>query len=211
MAADWGTFVTNMKLTFATPNEKTIEDIAKIHATEYINAVKTATTIMTYSKASMIESSKGDIQNSFLEAFKTLQKIESPLSPNYKGDSPNPNQDKDRSKIEEIFLPVAKKIKDSWEKEIFTPATMPPPYVSPNPGYKVSLGGDPIELSKGLAYAFFISQKSINSESAAADFLSALVKAYTKHLLTIVGVFNGLIPSPGGPVPGPPFPFIGVA
>ena len=70
--------------------------------------------------------------------------------------------------------------------------------------------GDPNALKKDLAKAFFIAQSETNQETAFNVFITALIAAYTEHLLKVSGIFNGLIPG-SPPVPGPPFPWVGVS
>jgi hypothetical protein len=50
-----------------------------------------------------------------------------------------------------------------------------------------------------------------HQEIALSKFISNLILAYTKHLLTISGFFNGTIPATPSPIPGPPLPFIGIS
>jgi hypothetical protein len=38
-----------------------------------------------------------------------------------------------------------------------------------------------------------------------------LVSGFTQHMSMISGVYNGMIPSPSGPIPGPPIPWMGVS
>jgi hypothetical protein len=97
-----------------------------------------------------------------------------------------------------------------WLKEKFTPTTFPPGYVAPAPGYSVLVPGDPNTLKKDLAKAFFIAQSELNQETAFNVFITALILAYSEHLLKIAGLYNGLIPATPNPIPGPPFPYLGV-
>lgn len=211
MPANWSTFRSNMKAKLGIPNQRSISEIADIHATEYVNAVKGAQLILTGSKAT-VGVSKGTVKSAYEAAFTKLFNERVEISPNYKGTDPNPNQDSSREKIEQIFAPVAAAITAEWLKEIFTPTTLPPGYVAPTTGYQVLVPGDPNALTKDLARAFFIAQTELNQETAFNVFITALIAAYTEHLLKISGVFNGLIPpTPNPPTPGPPFPWIGVA
>lgn len=209
MPATWTVFRSNIKAKLGAPNQLSISDLADIHATEYANAVKTAMIIITSSEAT-VGVNKELIKTTYESAFTKLfnEKIE--ILPNYKGDNPNLNQDASRNKIEEIFAPVAAAICAEWLKEIFTPTTTPPGYVTPAPGYVVLVPGDPDSLTKDLAKAFFIAQTELDQETAFNVFITALIFAYAEHLLKITGVFNGLIPASPSPIPGPPFPFIGV-
>lgn len=209
MPATWSTFRINMKAKLGIPNQLSISDLADIHATEYVNAVKSAQLVTTSSKAT-IGINKDSVKSAYEIAFTKLFNESVEITPNYKGNEPNPNQDSSRAKIEQIFSPVATIITLEWLKEKFTPITVPPGYVSPTTGYQVLVPGDPDSLTKDLAKAFFIAQSELNQEVAFNVFITALIAAYTEHLLKISGVFNGLIPAAPSPIPGPPFPWIGV-
>jgi hypothetical protein len=208
MPINWLTFNTNMKSKLGFPNQASVSELADIHATEYANAVKDAQTIITSSKVT-VGVNKDAVKSAYEAAFTKLFNETIELKPNYKGNIPNTNQDTDRAKIEEIFLPVATVITAEWAKEIFTPTTVPPGYVSPTTGYQVLVPGDPNSLKKDLAKAFFIAQTELNQETAFNVFINALIFAYTEHLLKVSGIFNGLIPGTP-PVPGPPFIWVGV-
>jgi hypothetical protein len=188
----------------------TIDELADHHATEYVAAVKGAAIILTSSKAT-IGISKSTVKSAYKKAFTDLFNLKTPITPNYKGIDPNPNQEDSRKVLEEIFTPVAAAICGEWSKEIFTPATVPPGYVTPTVGYVVLVPGVPTNLAKDLAKAFFIAQPELNKDTAFNVFITALILAYTKHLLTISGLFTGLIPAAPSPIPGPPFPWIAVA
>lgn len=209
MPANWNTFKSNMKVKLGIPNQLSISELADIHATEYVNAVKSAQLVITGSKVS-IGPTNATIKSAYEAAFNKLFNERVEITPNYKGTDPNPNQDASREKIESIFSPVAAAITAEWLKEIFTPTTVPPGYVSPTAGYQVLVPGDPNALTKDLARAFFIAQTELNQETAFNVFITALIAAYTEHLLKISGIFNGLIPASPSPVPGPPFPWVGV-
>lgn len=209
MSANWSTFRINMKSKLGIPNQRSISEIADIHATEYVNAVKSAKLIITGSTAT-VGINKGVIKSAYETAFTKLFSERIEINPNYKGINPNPNQDSDRAKIEQIFAPVATAITLEWLNEKFTPTTVPPGYVSPTTGYQVLVPGDPNSLTKDLARAFFIAQTELNQEIAFNVFITALIGSYTEHLLKISGIFNGLIPATPSPVPGPPFTWVGV-
>ena len=210
MAADWKTFESNMKPAYDMSNPNmSIDELAEYHATEYVNAVKTAEILMTSSKASN-GISKSPIKSAYKKAFTDLLNETSPINPNYKGDNFDINQESSRKKLEDIFTPVAAAICTEWTKEIFTPAKTPTGYASPTTGYQVLVPGKPDTLAKDLAKAFYIAQSESDNKSAYNSLISTLISAYTKHLLLISGIFNGLIPAAPSPIPGPPFPWIAV-
>jgi hypothetical protein len=208
MPANWNTFKIKMKANLGLPNQSSISQLADIHATEYTNAVKEAQVALTSSKAT-VGIRKDIIKSAYETAFINLFRETVELTPNYKGTSPNVNQESSRKKIEEIFSPVAKAITLEWAKEKFTAGKVPPGYVSPTAGYQVLVPGDPDSLTRDLAKAFFIAQTELNQETAFNVFINALIFAYREHLLKISGVFNGNIPG-SPPSPGPPFPWVGV-
>ena len=205
-----------MKLKFVSsnPSFNNNKELADYHASEYSKAVKNANLIMT-SSICTVGITESNVSNAYKLAFDILGSTDPgsilpPLNPNYKGDSPNLNQGRDQSIIEGIFKPVAAAICLEWMKEKFTAGTVPPGYVSPITGYQVLVPGDPDALSKDLARAFFISQTETDGDIAVNNFIEALSKAYITHLTKISGIFVGNIPAAPSPVPGPPFPFIGV-
>jgi hypothetical protein len=68
-------------------------------------------------------------------------------------------------------------------------------------------GGSPAPLNYNLWNAF---NNKIPGKVGAV-IATKLVNAFTLHLTQVQGVYNGLIPSPTGPIPGPPFPWLSVA
>lgn len=210
MASNWSTFRSTLEAKLGVPNQLSISELADIHATEYVAAVKEAAIILTSSKAT-IGISKSAVKSAYEAAFTNLQSENDELTPDYKGNNPNPNAENSKNKIEDIFAPVAAVICAEWAKEIFTPGTVPPGYVAPTVGYVVAVPGDPSALKKDLAKAFYIAQTETDQNTAFNVFVAALILAYTKHLLKIAGTFTGLIPAAPAPVPGPPFPFIAIA
>ena len=44
-----------------------------------------------------------------------------------------------------------------------------------------------------------------------ASVAGILISGFTQHMNMINGLYMGMIPSPAGPVPGPPIPWMGVA
>jgi hypothetical protein len=211
MASDWGTFSINMKAVFGSPNQKSISDIAEIHAKEYVAAVSSASIILTSSKVT-VKVTKATVKSAYVAAFTQLFNEKEQIKANYKEIQPRDPvaEGNARDKLKSIFKPVAAAICAEWAKEIFTAGTVPPGYVSPTVGYVVLVPGDPDALAQDLAKAFYIAQTETDQQTAVNVHIASLIEAYTKHLLKITGLFNGLIPG-APPVPGPPFPFVGVA
>jgi hypothetical protein len=209
MPANWITFKTNMKLKIGMPNQLSISDLAELHATEYANAVNSASLALTGSSVNT-GVNKNVIKLAFESVFNSLYRESVEIIPNYKNDKPTVDEKIYRDRLEKFFLPIAISIVREWVTETFIPTVVPTGYVSPTSGYQVLFPGDPINLAKDLAKAFFVAQEELNQEVAYELFITNLIKAYSEHLLTISGIFNGLIPSAPSPIPGPPFPWVGV-
>jgi hypothetical protein len=209
MPANWVNFKSNMKKSLGIPNEITISDLAELHATEYINAITSATIILSLSKVSG-GLNKDNIKRAYTDVFTKLSNETIELTPDYKGNNFNANKSSSNDKIESIFEPLAVAICTEWLTETFTPSVTPPGYISATAGYTVIVPGDPNSLKQDLAKAFFIAQTELNQDVAFNVFITGLVLAYSKHLLKITGVFNGLIPAAPSPIAGPPLPFIGI-
>lgn len=212
MPALWPVMASNLKIKLPTATD--IPSLADIYATEYANAVQNSSIVLTSALATKSPKSPG-IKAGFVLTFNILFKIKAELKPNYKDEEvtveQKEKQDKARTIIESAFLPVATAIVGEWVLAIFNSNTPPPSYVSPTTGYTIVFPGNPDDLAKDLAKAFYIAQTESNSDKAFQAHLTELIKAYTNHLVTISGFYNGLVSSPNGPIPGPPFPFVGVA
>lgn len=210
MSADWISFRSNIKKVIGKPNQITISKLAELHADEYANAVNSSIIIVTGSNVTGTIN-KNIIKTAYEGTFNALYKERVQLNPNYNNDKPTAMEKRDRKKIEGLFLPVALAISTSWINERFNDSILPPPYIAPTTGYRIITPGDPISLSKDLAKTFFISKNEIDINTSFDLFISSLISSYTKHLLKITGVFNGLVPGATNPIPGPPFPWIGVS
>ena len=186
MASDWGTFSTNMKAVFGSPNQKTIPEIAEIHAKEYVAAVSSAAIILTSSKVT-VKVTMDPVKSAYVVAFTQLFNEKSQIKPNYKETLPRDPvaEASARDKLKTIFKPVAAVICAEWAKEIFTAGTMPPGYVSPNIGYAVLVPGDPDAFAQDLAKAFYIAQTETDQQTAVNVHITSLIEAYAKHLLKI--------------------------
>lgn len=209
MPSNWNQFKSNMKVKIGMPNNLSISELSELHASEYANAVSSASLIITNSQVS-IGVNKEVLKLSFESLFNLLNRETVEILPNYKNSKPTKSEQISRERLEKFFLPLAVTIVREWTLEQFTPTTVPAGYVSPTTGYQVLFPGDPLELSKNLAKSFFISQEELDPNIAHETFINNLIFAYSDHLLKISGVFNGLIPASPSPIPGPPFPWIGV-
>lgn len=208
MAANWIDFRKNMKNEVGLPSEISIDKLSDIHATEYVNAVKTAQIALTQSKL-IAEINKDVIKTAYMSVFTKLLSETLEIFPNYNNENPNQAEALDRNKLEDIFSVVSSAIISEWSKAIFNTLVVPPGYVSSTGGYRIIIPGDPLSLSKDIAKAFFGAQTEYNEDVAFDIFITGLISAYTAHLLKITGTFSGTIPGTP-PIQGPPFPWIGV-
>lgn len=211
MPALWPVMAANLKLKLPTATD--VSSLAEIYATEYTNATQNASIVLTSALPTSSPKTAG-IKAGFILTFNILFNIKKELKPNYKDDKisaeEKKNQDDARSVIEAAFLPAATAIVAEWILAVFNPSVTPPSYVSPTTGYTILFPGKPDDLAKDLAKAFYVAQTESNADKAFELHLTELISAYSKHLLTVSGFYNGLISSPTGPVPGPPFPFVGI-
>ena len=106
-----------------------------------------------------------------------------------------------------MFLGWATETVSYWAAVQWNPLPPPPHYVSPTTGVTVLSGGTPSPLDVGLWGAF----NNPPSPTPMGNIICGkLIAAFTTHLLTVSGLYNGLIPAAPSPVPGPPFPWVGV-
>jgi len=212
MPSLWPSMVASLKGRLPSATDTTT--LADIYATEYSIATATAAVIPSSSiLTAPITSSI--IQQGFKTTFDILAQLNLELSPNYKDeeipDDKKAEQDRSRAVIEAAFLPTAASFITAWTSAIFNPAIPMPGYISPTTGYTIIFPGEPTLLAKDLAKAFFIAQTESDENSAYTAHTTSLVEAYSKHILTISGLYNGLIPAVPTPIPGPPIPWVGVA
>lgn len=89
-----------------------------------------------------------------------------------------------------------------WVGASLTPVPPHPPTIAPIGGVIVSFPGEVESLSRGLELSF----TSFDLEKG----LNALVLALEIHLKTVSGLYSGAIPTPTGPIPSAPLPWIGI-
>jgi hypothetical protein len=174
------------------PIEKTEADTAKVIADSY--GVSVASGMITLIPGSTIISAPPTkpIEDAILDTFNQIKDSEGPPTP-------------------PMFLKWATETVKYWAGVTWTPVPPPPGYVSPTAGVTVLTGGTPSPLDAGLWAAF-------NNPPAPTPMGSIicgkLISAFTTHLLTVNGLYNGLIPNPAvipPTIPGPPFPWVGVS
>lgn len=212
MPSLWPAMIATLKSQLPTATDTTT--LANIYATEYSNATATSAVVISSSiLTAPITSSI--IQQGFKATFDILSVLKLELLPNYKDeeipDDKKAKQDEARGIIEAAFLPASSSFITAWTAAIFNPAIPMPGYISPTLGYTIIFPGEPTILAKDLAKAFFIAQTELDPNAAYIAHSTSLVEAYSKHLLTITGLYNGLIPGVPSPIPGPPIPWLGVA
>ncbi len=103
------------------------------------------------------------------------------------------------------WIPAANGVINAWASAQYLPVPPHPPKIAPTTGV-VQL--DPgFGALMGLASSIHDAFHSENCNAIAG----ILVSGFTQHMQMINGIYLGLIPSPSGPVPGPPVPWMGVA
>tara|TARA_R110000803_G_scaffold8577_18_gene27468 strand:+ start:1608 stop:2177 length:570 start_codon:yes stop_codon:yes gene_type:complete len=170
-------------------NEKTEADTAEIIANSYGAAVASGMITLIPGSAIISAPPTKPIEDAILETFNQIKDSEGPPTPT-------------------MFLNWATETVNYWSAITWTPMPPPPGYISPTLGVTVLTGGTPSPLDVDLWSAF-------NSPAANTPMGSIicgkLISAFTAHLLTVNGLYNGLIPASPSPIPGPPFPWAGVS
>jgi hypothetical protein len=188
MAVLWPGFQATVAPYLDAPIEKTESDTAKIIADAYGVAVATAMISLIPGSTIISAPPTTGIENAILDTFNQIKDSEGPPTPL-------------------MFLGWATETVSYWAAVQWNPLPPPPGYVSPTSGVTVLTGGTPSPLDVGLWTAF-------NNPPAPTPMGSIicgkLISAFTTHLLTVNGLYNGLIPAAPSPVPGPPFPWVGV-
>ena len=103
------------------------------------------------------------------------------------------------------WIPAANGTITAWAAAQYNPLPPHPPDIAPTTGV--------LQLDPGAGALMSLAQSihdAFHSQNCAA-IAGILVSGFTQHMTMISGVYNGLIPSPTGPIPGPPIPWMGVA
>jgi len=188
MAVQWPTFQSTVAPWLDSTVEKTESDTAGIIADAYGIAIKSA--MITVIPGSTIISTPPTtgIENAILDTFNQIKDSEKPPTP-------------------PMFLSWAAETVLFWQSVQWSPLPPPPGYVSPTSGVTVLTGGTPSPLDVGLYNAFNHPAANVPMGNVICG---KLISAFTNHLLTVQGLYNGLIPSVPSPIPGPPFPWVGL-
>lgn len=184
MPANWAIFKSNMVKFFNDKSAEELKDAADKIATEYDLAMKTALTMPPALNAFM-GSDKTKISSGFEKSFQALLN---------KGDKPPTPAD---------FMGAANGIIQYWQNASFNPMPAPSPAAGPAPGPQ------PAIVNPGLPHPLAAGLMDAMGKGQAPAVASALVAEFTKHMLSIQGMYTGMVPSPAGPVPTP-FPFVGI-
>jgi hypothetical protein len=188
MAILWPTFQATVAPYLDAPIEKTESDTAKTIADAYGVAVKTA--MITLIPGSTIISTPPTIgiENGILSTFNQIKLSQGPPTPS-------------------MFSLWAAQTVLFWQGVVWNPLPPPIGYIAPTLGVTVLSGGTPSPLDVGLWNAF----NNPPAPTPMGNIICAkLITAFTTHLLTVNGLYNGLIPAAPSPIPGPPFPWVGV-
>lgn len=183
MPANWETFKAGVAGFLDSKGAQSENDTAKQIAIYYVNAVATAGVIQSGALINPVQQSV--IESGFASSFaiaKTLQQGKT---------SPG------------TWNTVANAIITAISTTTIQP--MPPvaPTIAPTSGYTITNPGNPSQLATGINTAFTVG----NSQACA----NLLATTFQTHLSTVSGIYNGLIPSPSGPVPSPPIPWVGIS
>lgn len=187
---NWASFQTNI-INFLSNQESSnsMSDTADFFASEYDFAMQTATTLLGNTVTG--GTNKSALKSAFETAY-TMQ-LNSPTTLSI---AP--------------YTIIAGGVVAYWVGAQFSAAPPHPPCVSPTVGITLLIPGLPVPLNAALMGAFNIGLTIPEVTAAASTIAGLLVTAFTAHLMTMTGLFTGLIPSSAGPVPGPPIPWVGV-
>lgn len=183
MPANWETFKSGFASFLDGKTAQSESDTARQFALFYVNAVATAGVIQSGALLNPLQT--GLIENGFAASFsiaKTLQQGKT---------SPG------------TWNTAASGIIAALSTTTIAP--MPPvaPTIAPTSGYLITNPGTPAQLASGINNAF-----SVGNTQACVNLLAI---TFQTHLATVSGIYNGLIPSPSGPVPSPPIPWVGIS
>ena len=188
MAVLWPTFQAEVSTWLDTTSERDEMDTANKIAGAYHSAVQTAMITLVPGSTIITTPPPNAMATAIYNTFNQIKQSERVS---------NPQQ----------FLGWANSIVAFWQAVQWNPIPPPLGYISPTTGHTVISGGTPTPLNIGLWNAF----NNVPSQVPMGNVISTkLISAFTTHLLTITGVYNGIIPAVPSPVPGPPFPWVGV-
>ena len=104
-----------------------------------------------------------------------------------------------------VWIPAAQGTINAWAAAQYNPMPPHPPDILPTTGV--------MQLDPGLGALMSLASSihdAFHSKNC-ASVAGILVSGFTQHMNMINGLYMGMIPSPSGPIPGPPIPWMGVA
>jgi len=164
---------------------------AKKIADEYEKAIKTAA-VVPYSNMLTSGWVKSTMQSGFEASF--AQQMQAAGAPPEGIDIGVP-----------VWMAAATGTINAWAGAQYNPMPPHPPTILPTSGVMQIDPG--MGALAGLASSINDAFHSENCASVAG----ILISGFTQHMNMINGLYMGMIPSPAGPVPGPPIPWMGVA
>jgi hypothetical protein len=182
MPANWETFKSGFASYLDGKTAQSEADTAKQLALYYVNSVATAGVIGSGALINPLQT--GLIENGFATSFniaKTLQRGKTSVG---------------------TWNTAASAIIAALSTTNI--AATPPiaPTIAPTTGYVITNPGSVSQLASGINSAF-----SIGNTQACVNLLAI---TFQTHLATVSGLYNGLIPSPSGPIPAPPISWVGI-
>jgi hypothetical protein len=187
MPANWGSFINTVAPFLDQSTPKTERDTAKIISNSYKLAISSATISNIPGSTIITTPPPIQMENTILETFdKTKESGKKTIPPYYTN--------------------WANSISSFWLQTQWSPFP-PPGYVSPTVGVTTQFSGDINGLSIGLYNAFNNPPSPVPIGNLIC---TKLITAFQTHLITVTGLYNGLIPTPTGPIVGPPFPWLGI-
>jgi hypothetical protein len=186
---NWASFQTNLSTLFTAQQFQTIAETAEAIAMQYHLAMISASTLLgnMLSGGANIDA----LRIALISGFSMQLNSPAPL-----GIAP--------------YTVMAGGFVAYWATATFNPLPPNPPAIAPTTGIQLLVPGLPTPLNTLLFTAFNSGIAIPDPVTAASTLVSLLMSALVSHLATISGIYNGLIASPTGPIPGPPIPWVGI-
>lgn len=117
---------------------------------------------------------------------------------------------KDRRLQENDYVQLSNDIINQYFTTIqVNPLPPHPPAVQPTTGVTITFYGDPATFGYALYNTFTIATETTDNIVASNFISTSLINAIRNVFSTITGVYNGMMPTPGGMSPTPPIPWTG--
>jgi len=188
MPANWSTFVNTVAPFLDSAVPKTERDTARVISNSYKASTSMVSISNIIGSIPILTPPTILMENAILDVF-------------------NKTKQSGRKSIPPYYIKWANELSSYWLQTKWNPLPPPIGYVGPITGVNTQFGGIVTTLSVNLFNAF----NNPPSPVPLGNIICAkLVTAFQIHLLTITGLYIGTIPSPNGPIPGPPFPWIGI-